>query len=104
MGRERVAAQVLVKLGSGSDGWFRLAGEYTPDVDEIVGDHAEADPACHATITPVPTAVESVATLQHADAPFTAGPPFLPVAEPWFLLFPLPFGALCVEQTTVTPI
>src|SRR2546421_648992 len=36
----------------------------------------------------------SVAALQHADAPFTAGPPFLPVTKPGFLLFPLPFVAL----------
>src|ERR1022692_4445266 len=96
MGRERVGAEVLVKIRLGSGSCFRLAGEYSPDVDEIIGDHSEADPAFHTTITLVSTAVESVATLQHADSPFTAGPPFLPVAKPGFLLFPLPFGALRV--------
>src|ERR1700681_1092750 len=51
---------------------------------------------CMPRSPPVPAAVEPVAALQHADAAFTAGPPFLPVAEPGFLLFPLPFGALGV--------
>jgi hypothetical protein len=49
-----------------------------------------------ATITLVPAAVESVAALHHADAPFTTGPPLLPVAEPGFLLLFLPCGALGV--------
>ena len=33
-------------------------------------------PTLHATLTLVPTAVEPMAAIHHADAPFTAGPPF----------------------------
>jgi len=87
-------------------------GENPSDIDQVIADHTESDPALHATITSVPAAVEPVTALHHADAPFAAGPPFLPVAEPGFLLFPLPFGALGVAignvfrlgtQTRLTP-
>src|ERR1700756_323143 len=57
------------------------------DVDEIIGDHAEPDPALHSIFAFVPTAVEAVSPLGHADAALAAGPPFLTVAEPALLLF-----------------
>ena len=60
-----------------------------------MADHAEANPALHSTLTLVPAAIEPVAAFQHTDAAFTAGPPFLPIAKPAFLLFPFPFVALC---------
>ena len=99
MGREITGIQSLVNC---RDDCFRIAGECAPDVDEIIADHANAHPALHATITPVPAAVEPVAALQHADAAFTTGPPFLPVAEPGFLLFPLPFGALSAQRSLLS--
>src|SRR6266852_688 len=42
----------------------------------------------HARVTFIEAAAESVASLEHADAPFAADAPFLILAEP-----PLPFGA-----------
>src|SRR5246127_2846186 len=56
------------------------------DVDEIIGDHAEPDPTLHSIFAFVPTAVEAVSPLAHADAALAAGPPFLAVAEPALLL------------------
>src|SRR2546426_7245433 len=65
-----------------------------PEVDEIVTEDSEPDPALHAGVTFVAAARESVAPLQQADSPLAAGPPFLGLFEPAFLLFPLPLGAL----------
>lgn len=56
------------------------------EVDQVVGDDAEADPALHARETFVATAVQAVAALEQTDAAFTAGAPLLGVAEPAFLL------------------
>ena len=56
------------------------------DVDEGVGDDAEADPALDARQTLVATAVQAVASLEKTDAALAAGAPLLSVAEPAFLL------------------
>ena len=56
------------------------------DVDEGVGDDAEADPALHSTVAFVAAPIETVAPLYDADPSFTSRAPFLPVAEPPFLL------------------
>ena len=56
-------------------------------VDEVVGDHAESDPALHADLASVAATVEPVPPLDHTDAPLASGPPFLAIAEPAFLLF-----------------
>src|SRR5437764_370405 len=56
------------------------------DVEEIVGDHAEPDPALHSGFSLVAAAVEPVPPFDHADAAFASGPPFLAVAEPTLLL------------------
>src|SRR5246127_267249 len=63
------------------------------DVDEIVGDHTEADPAPHSIVALVSTAIEAVSPLDHADTSFAASAPFLTVAEPAFLLLALTLGA-----------
>src|SRR5207247_3670952 len=55
-------------------------------VDECVGDHPESDPPVHPFLTPIPAAVQPVPPLEHADPALTARPPFLPLAEPAFLL------------------
>jgi hypothetical protein len=97
----------LLNDRSGSFLLFLPAGEDSADVDEVIADHAETDPALHSAITLVAASVEPVTTLHHADAPFTAGSPFLPVAEPGFLLFPLPFSAPVLRlgmHTRLTPL
>src|SRR6202040_1127322 len=71
-----------------------LLGHDAADVDEIISDHAEADPALHSGIAPVAAAIETVSPLDHADAPLAAGAPFLAVAEPALLLLAFALGAL----------
>src|SRR5215471_14505971 len=55
------------------------------NIDEIIGDHAESDPALHSVFAFVPTTVEPVSPLGHADAALAAGPPILAVTEPALL-------------------
>src|SRR6266508_1994203 len=64
------------------------------DVDEVIGDHAEPDPALHAGFALVPATVEAVAAFDDADASLASGAPFLAVAEPALLLLALALGAL----------
>src|ERR1035438_6182956 len=52
------------------------------DIDEVVADDAQTHPSLHSAISFVATTVQPVASLEHADAAFTAGPPFLSVLEP----------------------
>jgi len=63
------------------------------DVDDIVGDHTEADPTLHSDKALVTAPVEAMSAFNHADAPLTAGAPFLAVAEPALLLLAFAFGA-----------
>src|SRR5437867_2513385 len=65
----------------------------TAEIDDVVGDHAEADPALHSDKALVTAAVEPVAALDHADASLAAGAPLLTIAEPALLLLALAFGA-----------
>src|SRR3974377_897783 len=64
------------------------------DVDKIVGDYAEGNPALHSDIGLVAAAIETISPLDHADAPLAAGAPFLAVAEPALLLLAFALGAL----------
>jgi hypothetical protein len=43
--------------------------------------HPKANPALHAFEPSIPTAIQSVAPLQHADAAFASGPPALPSSD-----------------------
>jgi hypothetical protein len=52
------------------------------NVDDIVSDDAEPNPAPHPVITFVPGATEIMSALFHANASLASGPPFLAVAEP----------------------
>src|ERR1022692_4001450 len=63
-------------------------------MDKVVGDHSEPHPALHSRVSFIETAPQSVSSLENADAPLTAGPPFLSLLEPALPLFPLPLGAL----------
>jgi hypothetical protein len=42
----------------------------------VVGDHAETNPALHAGVAFVATAVETMSAFDHADAALTADAPF----------------------------
>src|SRR5215472_16160677 len=65
---------------------FRLAK--TAHIDKGVGDYPESQPPFHAFLSPIPAAVEAVPPFEHADPALAACPPFLPLAEPAFLLVP----------------
>src|ERR1700730_17008511 len=62
------------------------------DVDEVVGDHAETNPALHAGVAFVATAVETMSAFDDADAALTAGAPFLALAEPALFLLASALG------------
>src|SRR6516162_1918869 len=68
-------------------------GQRASDINEIIRDHTEPDPAFHSIITFVPAAIETVAPLGDADASLGSGPPFLTLAEPAFLLLAFAFCA-----------
>jgi hypothetical protein len=63
------------------------------DVDDVVGDYTEADPALHADEALVTAPVETVSAFDHADAPLAIGTPLLAVAEPALLLLAFSFSA-----------
>ena len=71
-----------------------LLGHDAADVDQVVGNHPEADPALDSGIALVPAAVESMPSFDHAYATLAAGPPFLAVAEPTLLCSRLRSGLL----------
>jgi hypothetical protein len=64
------------------------------EIDEIVGDDPEADPAFHSIVAGIPASVETVATLAYADTALTPRAPLLAAAEPAFFLLALAVGAL----------
>ena len=68
-------------------------GQSISNVDEIIADHAEPDPALHPLFALVPAAVETVSPLGNADASLASGAPFLAVAEPALLLLAFAFKA-----------
>src|ERR1700745_33752 len=79
-------------VGSGESALGR-GGERVADVDEVVGDDAQADPTLDAGHAFVAAAVEAGPTLEQTDAAFTASTPLLGVAEPALLLEPLALRA-----------
>jgi hypothetical protein len=52
------------------------------DLDDVVRDHPKTNPAPHTFEPSIPTAIQSMASLQHADAAFASGSPALPGPEP----------------------
>src|SRR5215472_3396976 len=64
------------------------------EVDEIVGDDPEADPALHSIVARIAASVETMPTLADADAPLAPGAPSLAAAEPALLLLTLARGTL----------
>src|ERR1700688_3692579 len=67
-------------------------GQHPADIDEVVGNDSQTHPAMHARIPFIEAATESVASLEHADAPFAADAPSLRFAEPALLLAPSAAG------------
>ena len=63
------------------------------DVDDVISDHAEGDPALHPDEALVAAAAETMSAFDHADASFATGAPLLAVAEPALLLLAFAFGA-----------
>jgi hypothetical protein len=53
--------QMLASSGS-------LQGQATAELDDVVGDNGNADPALHPFEPSIPAAIQSVAPLQHANA------------------------------------
>ena len=67
-------------MPSGSAVW--TAADMTESSSVAVRDHRQSDPAVHAVDACVAIPIHAVPLFQDADAPFTARPPFLPLAEP----------------------
>src|ERR1700740_3039957 len=59
-----------------------LQSQAATDLDDVVRDHPKANPAPHTFEPSIPTAIQSVASLQHAYAAFASGPPALSGSEP----------------------
>ena len=64
------------------------------DCAQIVGEQAEADPAVHARVAVVPTAVQFVAAFAPADAALDPGPPVVSGDKPVLPLIRQPLGRL----------
>jgi hypothetical protein len=63
------------------------------DVDEVARDHPKANPSLHTCKASVPAAIQSVTTLQYADATCASGPPALPGSERGFPIASVPSTA-----------
>ena len=68
--------------------------ESAADVDHVVGDDAEADPALHSGKAFVAATSEPVPSLDDADASLAPGSPFLALSEPPLLLLAPAFETL----------
>ena len=57
--------------------WGQLGGrpgsDSVAEIDEIVGDDPEPDPALHSIVAGIPASVETVATFAYSDAALTPG-------------------------------
>jgi hypothetical protein len=73
-----VKIDVLGALGGLRSGSFFHSAA---DVDDVVGDDSEANPALHSDVAPVAAAAEAVSPFDDADASLASGAPFLAVAE-----------------------
>src|SRR5437667_4915962 len=76
---------------AGLSGLGRFFSQPLADLDQVVGNRSQSDPAFHPIHSPIATAEQSVFAFQHADAPFTAHAPALGSPEPALALM-LPDG------------
>src|ERR1700687_454684 len=98
--RDDAAAWRVNCSAEGEDGWSSArgrSGQGATDVDQVVGDDAQADPALDALGPFVTGSVQPVAPLQEADPALASGSPLLGMAEPALLLQLLALGALGTE-------
>ena len=63
-----------------------LLGQVSSDVNDVVGDHSESDPAPDAVRFFIERSSQPVAAFENTDAAFTACAPFLEFLEPTLLL------------------
>src|SRR6266481_2753397 len=92
-----IAAALGRRLAKGNYGRRRRSargpsGHGAADVDQVVGDDAQADPALDAVGALVATSVQPMAPLKEADPTFTSGSPLLSTAKPALLLERLALG------------
>jgi hypothetical protein len=76
------------------------------DVDEIVGDDAEADPALHSGRSLVAATAEAVSPFDDAGTPLASGTPLLAITEPTLFLLAFAFktfGGRLGTLTRLTP-
>jgi hypothetical protein len=59
-----------------------LRSETAADLNEVVGHNSKTDPPLHTFEPFIAAAIQSVASLQHANAALASGPPALPGPEP----------------------
>src|SRR6266853_1664052 len=71
-----------------------IACQEPTNINQIISDHAQADPALHASITAITTAIQPVTPFEHTDTPLRPGSPLLSSPEGAFLLMAMSFGAL----------
>ena len=84
-----------------------LFGQVGTDVNDVVGDHPESDPAPDAVRPFIERSPQPVPAFENADAAFAAGTPFLKLFEPTLLLALLAAGLLVSWlgiDTRLTPI
>jgi len=86
-------------------GW--LIADHLSDIDQVVGDHSEANPALHPIVTAISASIETVSALAHTDAPLASHTPSLPVADHRFICSRLRATLLLLRlgmQTRFTPL
>jgi len=84
-----------------------LLGQVGTDMNDVVGDHAESDPATDSIRSFIERSSQPVPAFENADASLTASAPFLKLFEPRLLLPLLAGRALGVVariDTRLTPI
>jgi hypothetical protein len=59
-----------------------LHGEIMAYLNDVVRHHPDGDPSLYTFKASIPAAIQSMTTLQHADAALAAGPRALPCSEP----------------------
>ena len=74
-----------------------MGSDRAADIDEIIGDDAEADPAPHSIVAAISAALEAVPAL-------ALGAPSLPVTKPSLLVLPLARGALAAAIGDANPL
>src|SRR5437764_9217664 len=67
------------------------------NINQIVCDHAQSNPALHSGKAAIQTPAQSMSPFQRADPSFTTGPPLLPSPEPTTLLYMAPLFTACVS-------